>query len=162
MPDHDTHNPHSTAKIAGHPIHPMIIPFPIAFFVSTFVTDILYLNTGSEGFATASKWLLAAGIVGALLAAVMGFIDFAGDNRVRSLKQAWWHMGGNLLAVVLEAVNLYLRAAPGAGAVGIGETVLSGIVVALLLFNGWMGWEMVYRKHVGISDDADTGALSRG
>ena len=54
MPDSDTVNPHSTAKIAGHPIHPMIIPFPIAFFVSTFVTDLLYLNTGSEGFATAA------------------------------------------------------------------------------------------------------------
>lgn len=155
MPDHDTVNPHSTAKIAGHPIHPMIIPFPIAFFVSTFVTDLLYLNTAREGFATASKWLLAAGIVGALLAAVMGFIDFAGDRRVRSLKQAWLHMGGNLLAVLLEAVNLYLRAAPGASAVTIGETVLSGMVVALLLFNGWMGWEMVYRKHVGILDDAE-------
>lgn len=160
MPDQDTINPHSTAKIAGHPIHPMIIPFPIAFFVSTFVTDIIYLNTGREGFATASKWLLAAGIVGALLAAVMGFIDFAGDNRVRSLKQAWMHLGGNLLAVVLEAVNLYLRAIGGANVVSIGQTVLSGVVVALLLFTGWMGWEMVYRKHVGILDD--TGPVSHG
>lgn len=157
MTEHETVNPHSTAKIAGHPLHPMIIPFPIAFFVSTFVTDLLYLNTGRAGFATASKWLLAAGIAGALLAAVMGFIDFAGDRRVRSLRQAWLHLGGNLLVVVLEAVNLYLRAVPGPSAVSIGETVLSGVVVVILLFNGWMGWEMVYRKHVGILDDTEAG-----
>jgi uncharacterized membrane protein len=157
MPVQETVNPHSTAKIAGHPIHPMIIPFPIAFFVSTFVTDLLFLNTGRAGFATASKWLLAAGIVTALLAAVMGFIDFAGDRRVRLLRQAWFHLGGNLLAVVLEAVNLYLRAVPGPSAATIGQTVLSGVVVVLLLFNGWMGWEMVYRKHVGILDDSEAG-----
>jgi uncharacterized membrane protein len=157
MPELETVNPHSTAKIAGHPIHPMIIPFPIAFFVSTFVTDLLYLSTGRAGFATASKWLLAAGIAGALLAAVMGFIDFAGDRRVRSLRQAWLHMGGNLLAVVLEAVNLYLRAVPGPAVATVGQTVLSGVVVVLLLFNGWMGWEMVYRKHVGILDDTEAG-----
>jgi uncharacterized membrane protein len=157
MPELETVNPHSTAKIAGHPIHPMIIPFPIAFFVSTFVTDLLYLSTGRAGFATASKWLLAAGIAGALLAAVMGFIDFDGDRRVRSLRQAWLHMGGNLLAVVLEAVNLYLRAVPGPAVATVGQTVLSGVVVVLLLFNGWMGWEMVYRKHVGILDDTEAG-----
>ena len=161
MPEHQTVNPHSTAKIAGHPIHPMIIPFPIAFFVSTFVTDLIYLNTGQAGFATASKWLLAAGIAGALLAALMGFIDFAGDRMIRSLKQAWLHLGGNLLAVALEAVNLYLRAAPGPSVATTGETVLSGVVVALLLFNGWMGWEMVYRKHVGILDDTEAGIGSR-
>lgn len=157
MPEHETVNPHSTAKIAGHPIHPMIIPFPIAFFVSTFVTDLIFLNTGRPGFATASKWLLAAGIAGALLAAVMGFIDFAGDRMIRSLRQAWLHLGGNLMAVVLEAVNLYLRAVPGPSVVSTGETVLSGVVVVLLLFNGWMGWEMVYRKHVGIADDTEVG-----
>ena len=151
MPELETVNPHSTAKIAGHPIHPMIIPFPIAFFVSTFVTDLIFLNTGRFGFATASKWLLAAGIAGALLAAVMGFIDFAGDGKVRSLRQAWLHLGGNLLAVVLEAANLYLRVSSGPG-VSIGETILSGVVVALLLFTGWMGWEMVYRHKVGVRD----------
>jgi uncharacterized membrane protein len=157
MPEHESVNPHSTAKIAGHPIHPMIIPFPIAFFVSTFVTDLLFLNTGREGFATASKWLLAAGIAGALLAAVMGFIDFAGDRMIRSLRQAWLHLGGNLLAVEREAVTLYLRAVPGPSVATVAETVLSGVVVVLLLFNGWMGWEMVYRKHVGILDDREAG-----
>ncbi len=156
MPEIEPHNPRSTAKIAGHPLHPMLIPFPIAFFVATLATDILYLRTGRPGFADASMWLLGAGIAGALLAAVFGFVDFLSERRVRALRQAWLHMAGNLAAVVLEAVNMYLRAsAPVRDVVTGGQAVLSAGVVVLLLFNGWMGWEMVYRGHVGVTDDTE-------
>jgi uncharacterized membrane protein len=146
-------NPHSTAKVAGHPLHPMIIPFPIAFLVSTFVTDLVYLRTGSPGWATASMWLLGAGISMALLAAVLGFTDFLGERRIRSLRDAWLHMLGNLVAVAVAAVNFYLRATGGAAdAIAPAGVVLSGAVVLLLLFNGWMGWQLVYRHRVGIAD----------
>lgn len=150
-------NPRSTAKIAGHPLHPMIIPFPIAFFVSTLVTDLMAINTGRAGFAEASMWLLGAGIAGALLAAVLGFTDFLSEPRIRALRESWLHMGGNLLVVVLEAINLYLRTR-GPGVSG-GEAVLSAVVVALLLFTGWMGWQMVYRGHVGVADVRETASL---
>lgn len=146
-------NPHSTAKVAGHPLHPMIIPFPIVFLVTAFVTDLVFLNTGRPGWATASIWLLGAGVTMALVAAVFGFTDFFGDRQIRALRTAWWHMGGNLLAVVIAAVNWWLRFSGGAqeAAAGTG-VILSGLVVALLLFNGWMGWELVYRHHVGIAN----------
>jgi len=145
-------NPHSTAKVAGHPLHPMVIPFPIAFFVSTFVTDLIYLSTGRAGFAQASLWLLGAGIATALLAAVLGFTDFLGEPRIRALRQAWLHMLGNLLAVVLEAGNFLLRAGGKVENVAPAGVTLSAVVVALLLFNGWLGWEMVYRGHVGVAN----------
>jgi len=149
-------NPHSTAKVAGHPLHPMIIPFPIAFLVSAFVTDLVYLNTGSPGWATASMWFLGAGISMALLAAVLGFTDFLGDRQVRRIRAAWLHMAGNLIAVILAATNLYLRSTGGAeAALAPAGVTLSGVVVALLLFNGWMGWELVYRHHVGVSDETN-------
>lgn len=155
----DAENPRSTAKIAGHPIHPMIVPFPIAFFVAALVTDILYMTTGSVAFADASMWLLGAGLAGALLAAVLGFTDFVGDARVRALRQAWLHMGGNLVLVLLEAANFFLRAVgPLKHTVSGGALTLSAVSVVLLLFNGWMGWEMVYRRHVGI---ADAGEVAR-
>ena len=148
-------NPHSTAQVAGHPLHPMIVPFPIAFFVAAFVTDLVFLNGGGSGWAEASMWLLGAGIAMALLAAVLGFTDFMGDRRVRSLRHAWWHMIGNLVAVALEALNLYLRSTQGVeAAVAPTGAVLSGVVVLLLLFTGWMGWELVYRHHVGVADVA--------
>lgn len=149
-------NPHSTAKVAGHPLHPMIVPFPIAFFVSTLVTDLLYLNTGRAGFADASTWLLGAGLAMAALAAILGLTDFLGDARVRSLRHAWWHMIGNVVVVVLEALNLGVRISQGMEDVAGAAVILSAIVVVLLLFTGWMGWELVYRHHVGISDVIET------
>jgi uncharacterized membrane protein len=153
----DMHNPKSTAQIAGHPLHPMIIPFPIVFFVSTLVTDIAYLQTGRAGWAEASMWLLGAGIAMALLAAVLGFTDFLGDRQVRRLREAWLHMTGNLIAVILEAVNIYLRATGDYRAdVAPAGVALSAVAVVILVFNGWMGWAMVYRRHVGIADDAET------
>lgn len=148
-------NPHSTAQIAGHPLHPMVIPFPIAFFVSAFVTDIVYLSAGSSGWATASLWLLGAGIAASLLAAALGFTDFLGDRRVRRIRDAWLHMIGNLIAVILQVVSFYLRSTVGAEeAIAPVGVTLSGVVVALLVFNGWKGWELVYRHRVGVAEDA--------
>ena len=68
-------NPKSTASIAGHPIHPMLIPFPIAFFIGAFVCDIAYWQTTNASWATAAIWLIGAGLVTAALAAVVGLID---------------------------------------------------------------------------------------
>lgn len=158
-------NPHSTARIAGHPLHPMVVPFPIAFFVSTLATDIVYLQTGSPGWAEASMWLLGAGLSMALLAAVLGFTDFLGDRRVRRIREAWLHMGGNLLAVGLAAGNFLLRANTDfMSAVAPAGVTISAVVTGLLLFNGWMGWALVYRHHVGITDVPDSSQLepSRG
>ena len=148
-------NPHSTAKIAGHPLHPMVIPFPIAFFVATLATDMVFLNTGRPGFAEASVWLLGAGIAMAALAAVFGLIDFLGDRQVRSLRHAWWHMIGNVTAVVLELINFGMRMGNATDSVAGAGVILSAVVVLLLLFNGWMGWELVYRHHVGVTDVAE-------
>ncbi len=71
-------NPRSTASIFGHPIHPMLIPFPIAFFVSTFVADLIYWQTQNQGWVTASTWLLGAGLIMAALAAIVGLTDVLG------------------------------------------------------------------------------------
>jgi uncharacterized membrane protein len=145
-------NPKSTAKIGDHPIHPMLIPFPIVFFVSTFVADLVYVTGGDEGWARASVWLLGAGLVSALAAALAGFADFFGDGRVKKISDAWQHMIGNLAAVALQAVNFFLRYEDPATAIGQTGWVLSGVVVLLLLFNGWKGWNLVYRHHVGVAD----------
>ena len=146
-------NPRSTARILDHPLHPMLIPFPIAFFTATFAADLVYLANGEAGWASGAMWLLGAGIAMAALAALAGFTDFLGDRRVRAIRAAWWHMIGNLIAVVLELVNFYLRFTLGAAeAIAPAGVTLSGIVVLLLLFNGWKGWELVYRHRVGVSN----------
>ena len=146
-------NPQSTAKIAGHPIHPMLIPFPIAFFVATFVVDVVFWRTGNADWASASVWLLGAGLVMAALAAVAGLIDVAGDVRIRQLSAVWLHAGGNVLAVLISLWNFVRRYGHADAATIVPPgMVLSGVVVLILLFTGWMGWEMVYRHRVGVAD----------
>jgi len=154
-------NPQSTASIAGHPIHPMLIPFPIAFFVGTFVCDIVYWQTQNTGWAAATVWLLGAGLVMAALAAVAGLTDVLGDGRIRALDDAWWHAGGNVLVVLIELYNWYARYSEGTSAIVPKGLVLSLIAVAGLLFTGWKGWEMVYRHRVGVADETGTAQSSR-
>ncbi len=149
-------NPRSTMQIAGHPIHPMLIPFPVAFLVTTLVADLVYWGTRNPDWATAALWLVGAGVIMALVAAVAGFTDFLGEARIRQMNDAWLHFLGNLLAVAISAFNWYWHFG-GADAVLPWGVVLSAIVVCILLFTGWKGWEMVYRHHVGVADEA-TGA----
>jgi uncharacterized membrane protein len=146
-------NPETTAQIAGHPIHPMLIPFPVAFLVATFVSDLIFLRTGNPGWATASLWLLGAALVMAALAAAAGLIDFFGDERIRDLSAAWHHMLGNVLAVLLSLVNWYRRYAAADPGIPSGGVLISFIVVAILLYTGWRGWEMVYRHRVGVAEE---------
>jgi uncharacterized membrane protein len=98
-------NPGSTASIAGHPIHPMLVPFPVAFLVTALVTDFIFWRTVDEIWATASAWLLGAGVIMALVAALFGFTDFLGDARIRDISASWQHLIGNLIAVLLAFIN---------------------------------------------------------
>ena len=145
-------NPRSTASVAGHPIHPMLVPFPIAFFVGAFVTDLVFWQTGVAFWSAASFWLLSAGLVMAAPAAVVGLIDVLSELRIRMLQDAWWHAGGNIIAVVIALYNWYLRYTSGEAAVVPIGLLLSLIVVCILLFTGWKGWNLVYRHRVGVAD----------
>jgi uncharacterized membrane protein len=145
-------NPRSTAQVAGHPIHPMLIPFPIVCFVLTFVSDLAFWRTSTEFWASASLYLLGIGLIMAALAAVAGVIDVFGDDQVRNLTDAWLHAGGNVIAVVIELYNWYSRYEHGTVAIVPTGAILSLVVVVILLFTGWKGWEMVYREHVGVAD----------
>jgi len=146
-------NPRSTVRIAGHPIHPMLVPFPIACFVGTLLTDITYAHTARMQWANFSVWLLTAGLVMAALAALAGVVDFLGDRRIRNLRAAWIHGTGNALAVLLSIVNVFVHSRDAYTSVVPTGLVLSAIVVLILLVTGWMGWEMVYRHHVGVAGE---------
>jgi uncharacterized membrane protein len=139
----------------------MLIPFPIAFFVATLFCDLVFWFNGSAAWATAALWLLGAGLVMAVLAALMGLTDFIGEKRIRDLNDAWWHGGGNAVAVLLALYSFYARYRYGTDAVLPTGLILSLIVVGILLFTGWKGWEMVYRHHVGVADQPETVAEPR-
>ena len=147
-------HPRSTAKIGDHPIHPMLIPFPIVCFIGVLVTDIVFLNNHDPGWATASRYLLGIGLVMAALAAVAGLTDFMGDDRIRRLGDALKHMIANVTAVVLELVNFFTRLNndDAIGSIGI---YLSVIVVLILVYSGWKGGDLVFRHGIGVSDRAN-------
>jgi uncharacterized membrane protein len=144
-------HPRSTAQIGGHPIHPMLVPFPIVCFIGTFLADIIYLQSGDSGWASASCWLLGIGLATAALAATAGVIDYLGDDRIRRLGDALKHMLANVTAVVIEAVNLALRI-DDPGFIASTGVWLSGLVVLILLYSGWKGGELVYRHGIGVHD----------
>jgi len=147
-------NPKSTAQIGGHPIHPMLIPFPITCLVGALVTDILFLNSGDRGFAIASQWLIGFGIGTGLLAAVFGLIDYMGDDRIRRLGVALQHMLANVTAVAVSIINFAIRLddPTDVGSLGV---YLSVAVVLILLYSGWLGGHMVYRHRVAVQETPD-------
>lgn len=150
------------ARILGHPIHQMLIVFPLGLLATSFFFDLasLFLPGKAAGLANASFLMIAAGVVGGLAAAVFGLIDWLAipaDTRAKAI--GMWHGGANVTVVGLFAASWLLRrpapAAPPAAAL-----VLSGVAVVLALVAGWLGGELVNRLGVGIDDGAHLDAPS--
>src|SRR3569833_3188311 len=148
-----SHNPRSTASIAGHPLHPMLVPIPITCFVGTLITDIAYARTANMQWANMSAWLLTVGLIVALLAVIAGFIDFLGDRRIRDLRAVYIHAGGNAIALVLASFNAFVHSRDGYTSVVPAGLILSALTVLILLVTGWMGWELVYRHRVAVLEE---------
>ena len=144
-------HPRSTAQIGGHPIHPMLIPFPIVCFIGAFVADIVFIMNADPGWATASRWLLGVGLGFAVLAATTGLIDYLGNERIRRLSDALKHMLANVAAVVLELVNFVLRIGNDDFIASTG-VYISAVVALILLYSGWKGGDLVYKHGVGVHD----------
>lgn len=144
--------PKSTAQIAGHPIHPMLVGFPIAFFLSALASDVAHVATGEERWAHTSAWLLGAGLVSSVGAAAAGMADYLGDSRVRRSKVATIHMVGNVAAVALETANFLIRKGGDApDAVRPAGLSLSAISAGILGVTAALGGSLVYKQRVGVS-----------
>jgi uncharacterized membrane protein len=138
------------ASIAGHPIHPMLVPIAIGCFIFSFASDILCLATGHpDPWNLLAYCTMIGGIIGALCAAVPGLIDLlslpAGYTKSIAVK----HMSINLLVVAIYIVNAYMRhGSPQDLKV---PMILSLVTILLLLVSGWLGGKMVYEAGVGVS-----------
>ena len=143
------------ARIAGHPIHPMLITIPIAAFVLSLVGDLLFLGTGVPFWYAAAFWLIIAGIIGGLAAAVPGVIDYVTSVPPAARRTARTHGLMNVAIVVLYAVNAYLRATQVLDGAMVGWTVaLSVLGVAGLMVSGWLGGTLVYQHRIGVDEPA--------
>ncbi len=140
----------STARIAGHPIHPMLVPVPIVCFVGALITDITYFATANIIWADFSTWLITVGVIMGVLAAIAGLIDFLGNRLIRTQRPAWPHVLGNLLVLVLATFNMLVHSRDAWTSVVPTGLILSVLVVLILPVTGWLGWSMVYRYGVGV------------
>ncbi|HET7478417.1 MAG TPA: DUF2231 domain-containing protein [Rubrobacteraceae bacterium] len=150
----------SRARMMGHPIHPILIPFPLGLLTTSVVFDIVHLITGSGQWAVISFWMIAAGVIGGLAAAVFGLIDWLGiPSGTRAKSVGLLHGASNFVMVALFAVSWLLRLeAPGAP--GIVAIALSFLGVGLAALGGFLGGELVVRMGVGVSEDANLNAPS--
>ncbi len=142
--------PRSTARIAGHPIHPMLVPIPIACFVGTWLSDLVYWKTAAMQWANFSAWMLTVGLIVSIFVALTGVIDFFGERRIRALRPAWIHGLGNGFVLILSIVNAFVHSRDAYTSVVPSGLLLSTLVVLILAVTGWNGWEMVYRHGVGV------------
>lgn len=144
-------SPASTARIGKHPIHPMLVSFPIGCFVGTLGSDIAYWATADMQWANFSAWLLFAGLITGGLAAIAGLIDFVSTSLIRRLPHAWFHMIGNLIVMLLALFNAFVHSRDAWTSVVPTGLVLSALTVLVMLFTGCLGWAMVYRYRVGVA-----------
>jgi len=150
MPEQPWDGVKSTASIAGHPIHPILIPFPIAFLVGAFLADIAYWVTQDAFWARASLWLVAAGVVSGAVAAIFGLTDFLTIRRVREHAAGWIHFLGNAFAITLGLISWILRTGDPAQAVLPWGILFTGVITITVVITGWFGGELAYRYRIGV------------
>jgi uncharacterized membrane protein len=141
----------STVNIAGHPVHPMLVPFPITFLVSALLTDIAYWGSVEDFWARASFWLIGAGLASGLLAGLVGAIDYLTIERAREHRAGKLHAAGNITALVLAAANIAIRWGDPAAPILWAGLILSLIIAAILVVTGWYGGELTFRHKIGVT-----------
>jgi uncharacterized membrane protein len=151
----------SKAKLLGHPIHPMLIVLPLGLFIAAVVFDAVSIWRGSSTFASVAYWNIAAGVVGGLLAAVFGLIDwFAIPAGTRAKRIGLLHGGANVVVVVTFALVWLMRADTPDTAPPTNLFLLEVVALALGSVAGWLGGELVDRLGVGVDDGAHLDAPS--
>jgi uncharacterized membrane protein len=148
-PEADAHP--SRAAIAGHPIHPMLVPLPIGFLVAAAASDALYAATDDRFFGRSSRWLLGGGIAAGLAAAPFGLLDLVSIEAARRRPEAWLHAIGNVGVLGISGANLALRLRHGDATARSTGLALSGVAAGLLAVTGWLGGELSYRHRIGVT-----------
>ncbi|MCG8968804.1 MULTISPECIES: DUF2231 domain-containing protein [Streptomyces] len=142
----------------GHPFHPILVTVPIGAWVTSLVFDIASRVVNRPGFLTqGSEWLIAVGVIGALLAATVGFLDlFAIPSRTPAFRTALVHMTLNLLVTAAYAVSFMWRYSTytDGGSVGVGMIALSAVSLAVLAVSGFLGGKLAYHYGVRVADES--------
>ena len=145
----------SRVKLLGHPVHPMLIVYPLGLLSAAVIFDVAYAITGNGDLATFSFWALAAGLIGGLAAALFGLIDWlAIPEGTRARRVGAAHGIGNLVVVGLFAASFVLRLGDAQYLPDAAPLVLGLLGAGVALVTAWLGGELVYRLRVAVDDDA--------
>jgi uncharacterized membrane protein len=150
----------SRVKVFGHPVHPILIVFPLGLLATAVIFDIAYFVTGSARLSDVAYWLIVAGLLGGLVAAPFGLIDWlAIPAGTRAKRIGAWHGLGNGVVVLLFVLSWYVRSR-AAGPPNAFAYVCSLLGVGLALWTGWLGGELVDRLGIGVDPGAHVNAPS--
>jgi nitrite reductase/ring-hydroxylating ferredoxin subunit/uncharacterized membrane protein len=141
----------STAQIKSHPLHPMLIVFPLAFGAAAPVADLVGVLGNWPTVWAAGAYLATAAVIGGIIAGIPGFVDFlyTVPPESSSSHRATWHLGVNLSALTLIALGWVFRDL-GTLRPGVGTIVLEFAGFAVMIVGGWMGGTLVYRNQIGV------------
>jgi uncharacterized membrane protein len=138
-----------TMTASGYRFYPMLSPFPVAFFLGAFATDLVYWCTPDVMWETFSIWLITAGLILAGLSVVAGLLDLVGHRRNPGLKPAWLRVLATAVALLIALINAFVHSRDGYTAVVPTGLILSGVVVIVLFCTMWMGGATAYGPRVG-------------
>lgn len=151
----------SRAKALGHGIHPMLIVFPLGLLATSVAFDILYLITDRVGFQIASAYAIAAGVIGGLIAAVFGLVDWrAVPAGTRAKRVGAIHGVGNAVVLVLFALSWAVRAGATNWEPNALALIFSFVGIVVALGTSWLGGELVERLGVSVTEGAGVNAPS--
>jgi nitrite reductase/ring-hydroxylating ferredoxin subunit/uncharacterized membrane protein len=141
----------SRASFKGHPLHPILIAFPVAFGLGALVADLIGVLAGWPSVWTAGAYSSVAAVVTGLVAGVPGFVDYLSVVPPKSTgkKRATCHMLVNVSSLVLIALGWVFRDLDTLRS-GVGTIVLEAAGMGLMTWGGWMGGTLVYRNQIGV------------
>ena len=152
----------SRAKLFGHPVHPMLIVFPLGLLATSLAFDIVHFASRDDTFFShMALWLIGLGICTGLFAAIFGIVDWlAIPRRTRAWRIGLLHGTGNVVVVVLFFISWLIRRGGDELRPPVVAFVLDIVAVALALLTGWLGGELVDRLGIGVSPGANPDAPS--
>jgi uncharacterized membrane protein len=151
----------SKIKIFGHPVHPMLIVFPLGLLLTAVIFDAIYLATERPWLVTVSYWNIAAGVIGGVVAGIFGLIDWIGiPGGTRAKRIGLWHAIGNLFVLALFSAAWLIRSTEPMNAPDAAAFIVELVAVTIGAVTGWLGGELVDRLGVGVDPGANVNSPS--
>lgn len=140
----------SRMSLGGHPIHPMLIHFPVAALMGLVATDLAYLMSDDFFWARASLWLAGVGAFGGWISGFVGLIDLISVARIRRLITAWCHAVLAVMLLSLASLNWLLRVDNPEAQIWPWGMYVSGLTALLIAVTSNLGGKLVYERAVGV------------